>query len=93
MCGFCQNPNLIVEVDKTPTISQEEFFDFLEKRKKWLDGVVITGGEPCLYEDLAEFVGLAKSAHTALVGKLYEQSLLDRVNNALETFRAEKAQK
>jgi pyruvate formate lyase activating enzyme len=55
-CGFCQNPNLIVEIDKTPTISQDEFFGFLEKRKKWLDGVVITGGEPSLYDDLPEFI-------------------------------------
>lgn len=43
--------------------------------------------------DLTEFVKLAKTAHNSLAGKLYEQSLLDRVNSALEEFRAEKAQK
>jgi len=59
-CGFCQNPKLLVEVDKTPTISDEELFGFLSKRKKWLDGVVITGGEPCLYSELPLFVKKVK---------------------------------
>lgn len=49
-CGFCQNPNLLVEVDKTPTISEEEFFSFLEGRKRWLDGVCmsVANTEPVL---------------------------------------------
>ena len=55
-CGFCHNPDLLVEIDKTPTIPEDSFFSFLEKRKKWLDGVVITGGEPCLYEELPDFI-------------------------------------
>jgi len=59
-CGFCQNPDLIVELDKTPTICEHEFFDFLEKRKKWLDGVVVTGGEPCLNEELPLFIRIIK---------------------------------
>jgi len=55
-CGFCQNPDLLVEVSKMPSISEKELFSFLEKRKKWLDGVCITGGEPCLYDELLGFV-------------------------------------
>ncbi|MBU0535733.1 MAG: anaerobic ribonucleoside-triphosphate reductase activating protein [Nanoarchaeota archaeon] len=57
-CPFCHNPDLIEKKghDKLDTIEEKKFFDFLDKRKKWLDGVVITGGEPCINKDLPEFV-------------------------------------
>jgi pyruvate formate lyase activating enzyme len=55
-CPFCHNPELVTEASKKETnISEEEFFRFLKKRKKMLDGVVITGGEPCLQKDLVSF--------------------------------------
>lgn len=89
-CGFCQNPDLIVEVDKTPTISQDEFFDFLEKRKKWLDGVVITGGEPCLNEELPDFIKKIKKqgykvkvftngTNPDMIKSLFDNNLIDYV--------------
>jgi pyruvate formate lyase activating enzyme len=46
-CGFCHNPELVL----TPNgieYSEEEILDFLEKRKKQLDGICITGGEALL---------------------------------------------
>ncbi len=46
-CGFCHNPELVLEEQKGD-YSQEEFFKFLEKRKNYLEGVCITGGEPLL---------------------------------------------
>jgi pyruvate formate lyase activating enzyme len=45
---------------KKDIIPQEEFFSFLEKRKGILDAVVISGGEPCLNNDLAEFIEKVK---------------------------------
>jgi len=54
-CPFCQNPDLIENPDKIQTIEEDEFFSFLESRKKWIDGVCITGGEPCLHKELPEF--------------------------------------
>jgi len=59
-CGFCQNPGLIVGLDKDKTISQKESFDFLSQRRKWLEGVVISGGEPCINDDLIEFISKIK---------------------------------
>jgi pyruvate formate lyase activating enzyme len=46
-CGFCHNPELVIGNDKGGYY-EEEILDFLEKRKKYLDGVCITGGEPLL---------------------------------------------
>ncbi len=55
-CPFCQNPDLVLNPEKLDTIKKEDFFEFLKKRKKWLDGACITGGEPTLYKELPEFI-------------------------------------
>lgn len=54
-CPFCHNSDLVLHAGQLPEISEEEFFSLLEKRKKTLDGVCITGGEPCLMLDLEDF--------------------------------------
>lgn len=43
-CGFCHNPELVIESNNN-IIPEEEIINFLEKRKKYLEGVCITGGE------------------------------------------------
>jgi pyruvate formate lyase activating enzyme len=51
-CGFCHNPELVTEDCKEESkISEEEFFEFLDKRKGQLEGVCITGGEPLMRMD------------------------------------------
>ncbi len=42
-------------------------------------------------ESIDEFYQAARTAHQALVGKLYSQELLDKIYNALDEFRARKA--
>ncbi len=46
-CGFCHNPELVLNDDKKD-LTDGEVLDFLEKRKEYLDGICITGGEPLL---------------------------------------------
>jgi pyruvate formate lyase activating enzyme len=60
-CPYCHNPELISAVPGSRseffTVNHEdEFFDFLKRRKGLLDGVVITGGEPTLHPDLIDFI-------------------------------------
>jgi len=59
-CPYCHNPELVDETVKT-RISEEELFDFLAERKKLLEGVVITGGEPTIHEDLPEVLQKIKA--------------------------------
>ncbi|MBO4235453.1 MAG: anaerobic ribonucleoside-triphosphate reductase activating protein [Firmicutes bacterium] len=54
-CQFCHNYELVEGV-MPDAMSEEEFFEFLSKRHGLLDGVAITGGEPCLRKDLPEFI-------------------------------------
>jgi pyruvate formate lyase activating enzyme len=54
-CPYCHNYEL-VDGSAKPIMTEEELFDFLQERKGMLDGVAITGGEPCMHPDLPEFI-------------------------------------
>ena len=53
-CPFCHNATLVR--GEGENITEEEFFKFLSKRQGLLDGVCITGGEPLLQRDIADFM-------------------------------------
>ncbi|MBQ3527594.1 MAG: anaerobic ribonucleoside-triphosphate reductase activating protein [Clostridia bacterium] len=53
-CPFCHNATLVR--GEGEDITEEEFFKFLSKRQGLLDGVCITGGEPLLQRDIADFM-------------------------------------
>lgn len=57
-CGYCHNPSLVVPelLHREPDVSPEEVFAYLSMRRGWLDGVVVTGGEPTLQKDLPDFL-------------------------------------
>ncbi|MGE0108915.1 MAG: anaerobic ribonucleoside-triphosphate reductase activating protein [Bdellovibrionales bacterium] len=52
-CVFCHNPNI---VQGKANRDESELIDFLETRKGKLSGVVFSGGEPTLYQDLPELI-------------------------------------
>lgn len=49
-CGFCHSSSLVLAEDKLDDIPFEDIESFLKEKKGWVDGVVITGGEPTLDE-------------------------------------------
>ena len=54
-CPYCHNFELVD--GSAPAVMEEaELFAFLEKRRGLLDGVAVTGGEPCLRSDLTDFL-------------------------------------
>lgn len=55
-CPFCHNALLVTDIDSSNTYTEEYILDFLAKRKGLLDGVCITGGEPLIQGDIAEFM-------------------------------------
>ena len=60
-CPFCHNALLVTDIQPGDAIPEDEFFSFLKKRQGLLDGVAVTGGEPLLHPDLAEFLRRVKS--------------------------------
>lgn len=59
-CPFCHNPELVHDTGEFPDITLEEFEEFLDERRKWIDAVCITGGEPTLHPGLLELMKLIK---------------------------------
>lgn len=59
-CPFCHNALLVTEIDNSKTYSEEYILEFLSKRTGLLDGVCITGGEPLMHRDIADFIRKVK---------------------------------
>ncbi len=54
-CGFCSNKELVLTPEKPKTIKFEDIKKYLLKNADFIDGVVISGGEPTLQRELALF--------------------------------------
>ena len=57
-CPYCHNSELLE--GEMPSQDMEEVMAYLDARKGILDGVVISGGEPCLQSDLVPFLARLK---------------------------------
>jgi pyruvate formate lyase activating enzyme len=55
-CPYCQNAGLVLNPDQYETVPFEVISNFLTSHRNWIDGICLTGGEPCLFEDLPEFL-------------------------------------
>lgn len=62
-CPYCHNPELIASISEVDQeyMDLDYLWDLLQKREDLLDGVVITGGEPTLQQDLIQFCKKIKS--------------------------------
>ena len=102
-CPFCHNALLVLPGQDSGTVSEDEFFAFLEKRRGVLDGVVVTGGEPLLHPDIVPFLAKVKDmgfktkvdtngTKPALLKKIAEEKLVDYIamdiKNAPEEYGA-----
>jgi pyruvate formate lyase activating enzyme len=54
-CPYCHNWRIVVD-PQPPFLIEEAAFKILEDRKKYVDAVVITGGEPTIHKELPKFL-------------------------------------
>lgn len=57
-CDYCHNSS--IAMGKCDTVSANDILAYLSKRRGLLDAVVITGGEPLIWEDLLDLVSKIK---------------------------------
>ncbi|QXM07201.1 anaerobic ribonucleoside-triphosphate reductase activating protein [Crassaminicella indica] len=87
-CSYCHNSHIIKGEGRT--ISEEEIFSFLNKRKKFIDAVCISGGEPTLYEETYALIKKIKKegllvkldtngTNPKMLKQLLEEGLIDYV--------------
>ena len=88
-CPWCHNYELAVG-SAEPVMDEEEFFAFLKKREGLLEGVAVTGGEPCLSKELPAFLRKIREmgfltkldtngAHPELLEQILREGLADYV--------------
>ena len=53
-CPFCQNPDLVLHPEKLETVPFSVIREFVIEREGWIEGVCVTGGEPCMHDGLPE---------------------------------------
>jgi pyruvate formate lyase activating enzyme len=58
-CPFCHNWRIAVN-PQPPFLQEAAALEILDKRKKYVDAVVITGGEPCMHKELPKFLAKLK---------------------------------
>lgn len=79
-CPYCHNADLVRRPMEKGS-AEAEVLEYLSRRRRLLDGVCITGGEPLLQPDLLDFIGRVKEMGYAVKldtnGRLPER--LDRV--------------
>ncbi|CAB1062015.1 Ribonucleotide reductase of class III (anaerobic), activating protein (EC [Olavius sp. associated proteobacterium Delta 1] len=96
-CPYCHNPDLVGGQSACPDkLDLNEITGFFDQRRNFLDGVVVSGGEPTLQPDLADLcrkiktLGLPVKLDTngsrpRVLQYLLEENLVDYVAMDLKT--------
>lgn len=96
-CPYCHNPELVNNHAGYPAFTDEEWIlEFLKKRKGFLDGVVISGGEPTIHDDLFGLCRKLKrlgypikldtnGSRPEVIEKLIEEALVDYIAMDIKT--------
>ena len=98
ICPYCHNPELVAGPQKKagPFFDEQQILKFLADRKKYLEGIVITGGEPTLQADLIAFCRRIKDmgyklkldsngTRPGILAQVLEEKLVDYVAMDIKT--------
>jgi pyruvate formate lyase activating enzyme len=101
-CGYCHNPSLVLPrlFHHNKLVAVSDVLIHLENRKDWLDGVVITGGEPTIHGDLPDFLRQIKSlgylvkldtngSNPLMLEKVIKENLVDFIAMDIKTLLQE----
>ena len=89
-CPFCHNSDLVLAPESLSELPFSDVLEYVETNREFIDGVVITGGEPTLHMELPDLVRKMKSTgvmvmldtnrrRPAMIARLLNDGLLDYV--------------
>ena len=96
-CPYCHNPQLVKGGRLRPFfIDEQTAYDYLDDRKGFLDGVVISGGEPTIWQDLISLCKKVKQigypikldtngSRPQVIKQLVEEDLIDYIAMDIKT--------
>lgn len=95
-CPFCHNPTLVLDPEQYPDYPLDDLLDELRERKNFIDGVVVSGGEPTLDRDLPQLLRAVKALGLevkldsnglapAVLERLFAEGLVDYLALDLKT--------
>lgn len=97
-CPFCQNAELVISglAAGADFILESEFFEFLDSKIGFIDGICITGGEPTINADLENFIRKIKAkgflikldsngSNPEMLKELLDKKLLDFIAMDIKT--------
>jgi pyruvate formate lyase activating enzyme len=97
-CQFCYVPQLVLpeKIKSLKTIEEDDILSYLNENKKFIDAVVLTGGEPTLNEDLPDLIQKIKAkgfligletngTNPNMLSSLIEKKLVDYVAMDIKT--------
>lgn len=84
-CPFCHNPVLVLDPESYPDLDPADLLTDLAGRRAFIDGIVVSGGEPTLDSDLPVFLEQVKALGLAV--KLDTNGLAPQVVDTLITRR------
>ncbi len=65
-CPFCHNPDLVLDPERWPDLDPGDVLADLASRATFIDGVVVSGGEPTLDPQLADWLTAVKGLGLAV---------------------------
>ena len=89
-CPYCHNSQLVLFPDKYESIPIDEILSYLREHDDFLDGVVVTGGEPCCHPELFDLARVLRAegmkvkldtngSFPDVLASLIDQELIDYV--------------
>jgi pyruvate formate lyase activating enzyme len=98
-CGYCHNPQLVLPelFQSKHEFDPDKILNYLENRKTWLEGVVISGGEPTIHKDLPIFLKELKKigycvkldtngSNPTMISEVIKKGLVDYIAMDIKTI-------
>ena len=60
-CPYCHNKSIVLNPEEADELDEEKIFNYIQENSDFLDGVVISGGEPTLNKDLPVLIKKLRS--------------------------------